>query len=320
MNRKKICVIGGGRWGQNHIRTLFQMDSLGGIVEANPTRLEALLKEYPVEGFTNLDDAMTHGFDGYTVAVPAQFHHEIAKTLLSKGQHVLVEKPMTLSAETSQELVEIAERNNAQLMVGHVLLFHPAIRKIKELIDEGKIGKLHYIYSNSLNLGTVRTEENVFWSLAPHDISVLDYFVGQSAIDIDSKASKFLQKDVHDYSMTQLTYPDNIHAHIFVSWLHPFKEQRLVVIGSEGMLTFEDSAVEKEIRFYDKQIQFEKGIPVKVENPTEVIKFEQKQPLSEELSYFVENLDKKIEIADGKSGYEVVKVLEMAQQSIDDKE
>ena len=320
MNRKKICVIGGGRWGQNHIRTLFQMGNLGGIVEANPTRLEALLKEYPVEGFTNLDDAMTHGFDGYTVAVPAQFHHEIAKTLLSKGQHVLVEKPMTLSAETSQELVEIAERNNAQLMVGHVLLFHPAIRKIKELIDEGKIGKLHYIYSNRLNLGTVRTEENVFWSLAPHDISVLDFFVGQPAIDIDSKASKFLQKNVHDYSMTQLTYPGNVHAHIFVSWLHPFKEQRLVVIGSKGMLTFEDSALEKEIRFYDKRIKFEEGIPIKVENPTEIIKFEPKQPLQEELAYFVENLDKKIEIADGKSGYEVVKVLEMAQQSIDDKE
>lgn len=320
MNRKKICVIGGGRWGQNHIRTLFQMGNLGGIVEANPTRLETLLKEYPVEGFTNLDSAMAHGFYGYTVAVPAQFHHEIAKTLLSKGQHVLVEKPMTLSAETSQELVEIAERNDAQLMVGHVLLFHPAIRKIKELIDDGKIGKLHYIYSNRLNLGTVRTEENVFWSLAPHDISVLDFFVGQPAIDIDSKASKFLQKNVHDYSMTQLTYPGNVHAHIFVSWLHPFKEQRLVVIGSKGMLTFEDSAVEKEIRFYDKHIQFEEGIPTKVENPTEIIKFEPKQPLQEELAYFVENLDKKIEIADGQSGYEVVKVLEMAQQSIDDKE
>ena len=320
MNRKKICVIGGGRWGQNHIRTLFQMGNLGGIVESDPTRLEALLKEYPVEGFTNLDDAMVHQFDGYTIAAPAPFHFEIAKILLSKGLPVLVEKPLTLSAESSKELVEVAEKNNAQLMVGHVLLFHPAIRKIKELIDDGKIGKLHYIYSNRLNLGTVRTEENVFWSLAPHDISVLDFFVGQPAIDIDSKASKFLQKNVHDYSMTQLTYPGNVHAHIFVSWLHPFKEQRLVVIGSKGMLTFEDSAVEKEIRFYDKRIKFEEGIPIKVENPTEIIKFEPKQPLKEELAYFVENLDKKIEIADGKSGYEVVKVLEMAQQSIDAKE
>lgn len=317
MNRKKICVIGGGRWGQNHIRTLFQMGNLGGIVEANPTRLEALLQDYPVEGFTNLDDAMSHQFDGYTIAAPAPFHYDIAKALLSKGQHVLVEKPMTLSAETSKELVEIAEKNNAQLMVGHVLLFHPAIRKIKELINSGKIGDLYYLYSTRLNLGTVRTEENVFWSFAPHDISVLDYFVGQPAIDIDSKGSKFLQKNVYDYTLTQLTYPGNVQAHIFVSWLHPFKEQRLVVIGSKGMLTFEDSADEKEIRFYNKQIKFEEGVPIKVENPTEIISFEQKQPLREELTYFVEHLDTKIVKADGKSGYDVVKVLERAQQIID---
>ena len=314
---KKICVIGGGRWGQNHIRTLFQMGTLGGIVESNKDRLEALLKDYPVDGYTDLVDAVQQKFDGYTIAAPAPFHYEIAKTLLENGLKVLVEKPMTLSAETSKELVEIAEKNNAQLMVGHVLLFHPAVRKIKELIDEGKIGTLYYLYSTRLNLGTVRTEENVFWSFAPHDISVLDYFVGKPAEHIESKGTKFLQKDVYDYTMTQLTYPGNIHAHIFVSWLHPFKEQRLVVIGSRGMISFDDSSAQKEIKFYDKHIEFEKGNPVKIENPTEVIPFENKQPLAEELRYFVENLDKKIEIADGKSGYEVVKVLEKAQELID---
>ena len=314
---KKICVIGGGRWGVNHIRTLFQMGNLGGIVESNKERLEALLKDYPVAGYVDLDDAVRQKFDGYTIAAPAPFHYEIAKTLLEKGLNVLVEKPMTLSVETSKDLVEIAKKNNAQLMVGHVLLFHPAVRKIKELIDDGKIGTLYYLYSTRLNLGTVRTEENVFWSFAPHDISVLDYFVGKPAEHIESKGTKFLQKDVYDYTMTQLTYPGNIHAHIFVSWLHPFKEQRLVVIGSRGMISFDDSSVQKEIKFYDKHIEFEQGIPVKIENPTEVSPFENKQPLAEELYYFVENLDKKIEIADGKSGYEVVKVLEKAQELID---
>jgi predicted dehydrogenase len=309
MNRKKICVIGGGRWGQNHIRTLFQMGNLGGIVESDPTRLEALLKEYPVEGFTNLDDAMVHQFDGYTIAAPAPFHFEIAKILLSKGLPVLVEKPLTLSAESSKELVEVAEKNNAQLMVGHVLLFHPAIRKIKELIDDGKIGKLHYIYSNRLNLGTVRTEENVFWSLAPHDVSIFDYFVGKPALSIEASGQKFLQPTVYDSTLAQLTYPDNVHGHIFASWFHPFKEHRLVVVGSKGMLSFEDSSADKNI-----------GIPVKVEHPDEIIPYEKKMALSEELAYFVNNLDKKIEIADGKSGYEVVKVLEKVQQLLDSKE
>ena len=317
---KNICVIGGGRWGENHIRTLFEMGNLGGIVEANPKRLRELLEQYPVKGFQDVEMALKENFDGFTIAAPAPLHYDIAKLLLEHGKSVLVEKPMTLSSETSLELVELAKAKGAQLMVGHVLLFHPAIVKIKELIDNGKIGELYYIYSNRLNLGTVRTEENVFWSFAPHDISVLNYFVGEVSQCIESKGAKFLQKNVYDYTMTQLTYPNNIHAHILVSWLHPFKEHRMVVIGSRGMISFEDSSPEKEIKFYNKHIEFEQGIPIKVENPTEIIPYEKKQPLTEELNYFVENLDKKIEIADGRSGYEVVKVLEKAQELIDEKQ
>lgn len=314
---KKICVIGGGRWGQNHIRTLFQMGNLGGIVEANPNRLNELLAQYPVKGFRDIDEALSEHFDGFTIAAPAPLHFEIAKKVLEGGKSVLVEKPMTLSAASSKELVEIAKKNNAQLMVGHLLLFHPAIRKIKELINTGKIGELYYIYSNRLNLGTVRTEENVFWSLAPHDVSILDYFVGKPALSIESRGQKFLQEDVYDSTLAQITYPDNVHGHIFASWLHPFKEHRLVVIGSKGMLSFEDSSAEKNIIFHNKHIRFDGTLPVKVEHPDEVIPYEKKMPLTEELTYFVQNLDGKIEIADGQSGYEVVKVLEKVQQLLD---
>ena len=314
---KSICVIGGGRWGQNHIKTLFQMGCLGGIVESNAQRLEELLNACPVKGFTSLEQALQVGFDGYVVAAPAALHYSIGKILLEKGQNALIEKPLTLSSKESAELVEIAEKSGSRLMVGHVLLFHPAIKKIKELIDGGKIGKLHYIYSNRLNLGTVRTEENVFWSLAPHDVSILDYFIGQPAISIEARGQKFLQKNVYDSTMAQLTYPNNVHGHIFASWLHPFKEHRLVVIGSKGMLSFEDSSKEKNIVFYNKYFEFENGQPVKFEQPDEIIEYERKMPLTEELTYFVENLDKKIEVADGESGYEVVKVLEKVQELID---
>lgn len=314
---KKICVIGGGRWGQNHIRTLFQMGNLAGIVESNAARLEELIKQYPVEGFTELNLAIEKDFDGYTVAAPAPLHYEIAKKLLEKGRNVLIEKPMTLSTETSQKLVDLAKKNAANLMVGHVLLFHPAIRKIKELIDGGKIGKLHYIYSNRLNLGTVRTEENVFWSLAPHDVSIFDYFVGKPALSIQASGQKFLQTTVFDSTLAQLAYPDNVHGHIFASWLHPFKEHRLVVIGSKGMLSFEDSSAEKNIVFYDKHVNFENGIPRIKTEPDEIIPYDKKMPLTEELTYFVDHLDKRIEVADGKSGYEVVKVLEKVQQLLD---
>lgn len=314
---KKICVIGGGRWGQNHIKTLSQLGHLAAIAETNPARLKELMELYPgIQGFCDVEKAIESNFDGYIVATPAETHYEIGKKILEKGLHVLIEKPMTLHSEQSKELMEIAARTGSHLMVGHILLFHPAIQKIKEVLKSGKIGDLHYVYSTRLNLGTVRTEENVFWSFAPHDISVLDFLIEKPAISIEAKGAKFLQDKIFDVTMTQFEYPGNIHAHIFVSWLHPFKEQRLVLVGSKGMLSFDDSSKEKEILFYNKRIDIVNGIPVKVEEPDEVIPYEKKAPLAEELTYFVEHFDQPIEIAGGESGYEVVKVLENVQNII----
>jgi predicted dehydrogenase len=317
---KRICVIGGGRWGLNHIKTLHGMGNLSGIVENNVTRLKELVSAYPeVKGYETVDEALNDSFDGFIVATPAETHYHIGKKLLELGKNVLIEKPMTLSSEHSEELVKIAEKTGARLMVGHILLFHPAIRKMKELIENNTIGKLYYIYSNRLNLGTVRTEENVFWSFAPHDISVLNFLIGKSAVAIEAKASTFLQPGIADFVMAQMSYPDNINGHIFTSWLHPFKEQKLVVIGSKGMLTFNDASAEKELVFHDKHIAFDNGIPVKKNSSEEIIPYESKMPLTEELTYFVNHLDSSIEIANGKSGHEVVKVLETVQQIIDNK-
>lgn len=317
---KKICVIGGGRWGQNHVKTLFQMNCLAAIVESNQLRLNELLALYPnVQGFTNLDDAVAIGFDAYTIATPAGTHYDIGKKLLMKGLSVLIEKPMTLCADESKELLDIAQITKAKLMVGHVMLFNPAIQKIKEIIDNGKIGQLYYVYSTLLKLGTIRTEEDVFWSFAPHNISVLNYLIGESAIKIEAKGEKFIQKDIYDMTMAQLEYPNNIHAHIMVSWLNPFKEQRLVVIGSKGMLTFDDSSKEKEILFFNKRIDFVNGKPIIVEESDEIITYEKKMPLTEEMTYFIEHLDTQIDVSGGKSGYEVVKVLEQVQNILNSK-
>ncbi|WP_321332873.1 Gfo/Idh/MocA family oxidoreductase [uncultured Bacteroides sp.] len=314
---KRICVIGGGRWGKNHIKTLSGMGCLAAIVESNAERLNNFLTQYPsAKGFTDIDEAIAERYDGYTVAVPAELHFDIGEKLLKKGLNVLMEKPMTMTAQESEQLVKIAKDNNARLMVGHVLLFHPAIRKIKELIGCKKIGKLYYIYSNRLNLGTVRTEESVFASFAPHDISVLDYLTDSHATQIEAKGECFLQKNVCDCTVTQLEYPDNVHGHIFVSWLHPFKQQLLVVVGSEGMISFDDATTEKEIHFYNKKIEFQNGIPAKVEQPDEIIAYEKKMPLEEELHYFVSHTDSEIEINSGKAGLEVVRILEQVQKLI----
>jgi len=315
---KKICVIGGGKWGQNHIKTLAKLNCLSAIVETNTQKLNELLKQYPgVDGYTDFDKAIAACYNGYTVSVPAELHYPIGKKIIEKGLHVMMEKPMTMTAQQSKELVDLAKQTSSRLMVGHVLLFHPAIRKIKEVIESGKLGKLYYLYSTRLNLGTVRTEESVFSSFAPHDISVLDYLIGKPVCKIEAKGAKFLQDKIFDTTLALLEYPGNIHAHIYVSWLHPFKQQLLVVVGSKGMISFDDSTKEKAILFYHKRIDFENHIPIKIEHPDETIPYENKMPLEEELKYFIEHLDSSIEINNGEAGYEVVKVLETVQTIIE---
>ncbi len=313
---KKICVIGGGRWGENHIRTLFQMGNLAGIVEANPQRLDQLTAKYPVTGFNKIEAALQRKFDGYILATPAETHYPLGKVLLEKGLNTLIEKPMALSSKNSRELLEIAEKTGAKLMVGHLLLFHPAIKKIKEIIDQGSIGRLYYLYSTRLKLGKVRTEEDVFWSFAPHDIAVLNYFIGHAPTGVEAKGAGFLQDNIFDVTIAQLEYPDNVHAHIFVSWLHPFKEQRLVVVGSQGMLSFDDASVEKNIYYYHKRINWQKGKPVTLVQPDEIINYEWKAPLTEELQYFVENLEHGIVLSSGENGCDVVRVLEEVQEQL----
>jgi predicted dehydrogenase len=312
MYQKSVCVIGAGYWGKNHIRTLNELGYLGGIVEPNQETLNRFTKQYPdVKGFLSLDEALQEkSFLGFTIATPAATHYQLAKKIIEAGKHVLVEKPFTLQNDHAKELVRLSEETNVNLMVGHVLLFHPAIKKIKGLIDSGKIGKLQYIYSNRLNLGQVRTEENVFWSLAPHDISIFQYFTETFPEAIHATGSTFLQKGIHDSTLTQFKYPNGIEGHIFVSWLHPFKEHRLVVIGSEAMITFEDTAEGKPIKFYSKKFNLSQGLPEKIDGPVTLIDYEQKMALTEELHYFVNHLDgKKPEIANGKHALDVMRIL-----------
>ncbi len=313
-----IAVVGAGRWGKNHIKTLHELGFLAGIVEADSDTRNMFKEKYPgVKTFATVRDAIKEDFDGFTVATPAETHFEIAEFIITRKKHVLVEKPLTLKASEAKRLKELAEENNVNLMVGHLLLFHPAIRKIKELIEKGKIGKLQYIYSNRLNLGTVRTEENILWSFAPHDISIFQYFIGSLPVEVISRGGAFLQPHIHDSSMTVLTYPGNIVGHIFVNWLHPFKEHRMVVVGSKGMFSYEDSSDDKNILFYEKGIDWIQGEPIKRDGPTEVIPYEKKMPLTEELKYFAEHTNgDPIKIADAQNGVEVLEILEKASESL----
>jgi len=320
MPNKKICVVGAGRWGNNHIRTFHELGTLGGIVESNAKVLDSFAQKYPyAKTYIKVEEALANDdFKGFTVATPAKTHFEIAKVIIEAQKHVLVEKPLTLTVDHAEELVKLADKNSVNLMVGHLLLFHPAIVKIKELINNGKIGHLQYIYSNRLNLGQVRTQEDVFWSLAPHDISIFQYFTDSFPKEIKAQGSSFLQKGIHDSTITYLKYPNGEEGHIFVSWLHPFKEHRLVVIGSEAMITFEDSTEGKPLKIYSKKFDMRSGVPEKIDGPMKRIEYEQKMPLSEELKYFVEHLDGALlQRANGQHALEVTKILVEASNQLE---
>jgi len=315
---KKICVVGAGYWGENHIKTLSKLNALKGIVELDDNILTSYLNAYPdIQGHSTIEDALLEDYDGFTIATPAKTHFEIAKIIINAGKHLLIEKPMTLSIDEAKELVTLADENKVNAMVGHVLLFHPAVIKIKKMIENGDIGDLQYVYSNRLNLGKVRTEENVFWSLAPHDIAIFQYLTDSTPKTINATGSTFLQKGIPDSTLTQLEYDNGVKGHIFVSWLHPFKEHRLVAIGSEAMISFEDSLNEKPLKFYSKKIDIKSGVPEKIDGPVKMIPFEKRMPLEIELEYFCNHLmDVKPEISNIYHGYEVVKTLVEASNQI----
>jgi UDP-2-acetamido-3-amino-2,3-dideoxy-glucuronate N-acetyltransferase len=315
---KNICVVGAGYWGKNHIKTLSGLSCLYGIVELNKELQLINKKLYPnIIIFESLDDALLDNkIDGFIIATPAHTHFKIAKEIILNKKPILVEKPFTLNEKDAHELRELAKSNGVNVMVGHLLLFHPAITKIKELIDSSKIGNLQYIYSNRLNLGQIRKEENVFWSLAPHDISIFQYLTNSYPDKISSHGGNFIQDGIHDTTITFFEYPNNIKAHIFVSWLHPFKEHRVIIIGSKGMITFEDSVEGKPLKLYRKGFDIDNEIPLKNDGPIEKIDYEMKMPLTEEIKYFINNLEHSFQIADINNAVEVTELLIKSSKSL----
>ena len=200
---KKICVIGAGYWGKNHIKTCHRLGVLFGVVDSNKEARDEIIINYPnLDVFPEIESAFNKSFDGFILATPAGTHYELAKQIILNNYDILIEKPMALSTAHAIELVELAKDRNVNIMVGHVLLFHPAIRKIKSIIESGEIGDLQYLYSNRLNLGKIRTEENVFWSLAPHDVAIFQYLTGSNPTSVYANGSDFIQKNIPDSTIT----------------------------------------------------------------------------------------------------------------------
>jgi UDP-2-acetamido-3-amino-2,3-dideoxy-glucuronate N-acetyltransferase len=237
---------------------------------------------------------------------------------LLAGKDVLVEKPLALTAAEGKELVDIADQRRRILMVGHILRYHGAVNRLKEFIDDGELGDIRYIYSNRLNIGKLRAEENVLWSFAPHDISlVLMVLDGERPVRVDAYGGSYVKPGVYDTTLTTLSFNSGVRGHIFVNWLHPFKEQKLVIVGSEKMAVFDDVSREK-LFIYPHSIEFKEGeIPVAKKAEYYTLDFDATEPLKEELLHFIaciETRDKPR--TDGREGLAVLEILEQAEKKI----
>jgi len=273
----------------------------------------------------NLSDVLEDpAINGVVIAAPAALHYEIAEKALNAGKHVFVEKPLSLNQTDGEKLVRLAAQKQKTLFVGHILHYHAAVIRLKEMIKNGKIGRLQYIYSRRLSFGKIRREENILWSFAPHDISIILSLTGEEPSYIDSVGSNFLHARIADVTMTNLKFPSGIGAHIFVSWLNPYKEQKLVIVGSSGMLVFDDTEpIETKLVLYPHTINWQNGLPVpnKAESIAIDLKDIWEEPLKAECKAFLAAIKTNTKpLTSGEEGLKVLKVLELSQQSIEQKE
>ena len=323
MSGKKIVLIGAGAWGKNHLKNLQNMGVLHSVLETSATVTAQRRKEFPEVAFTREEGEIldNENVSAAVICAPAALHHEIARKCLAAGKDVLVEKPLALRYREGKELVALAERGKRILMVGHVLQYHPAVVRLKELVDDGDLGEIRYIYSNRLNIGKLRAEENVWWSFAPHDISlILRLLDDEMPARVAAFGGNYINDGVADTTLTNLDFVSGVKAHIFVSWLHPFKEQKLVVVGSRQMAVFDDVAAQKLTLFPHKVDFTPERIPVVHKAESVAVQTDAAEPLLQELRHFVECLDsRRTPLTDGKEGLRVLQVLEMAQKSLEEK-
>ncbi|MCK4396244.1 Gfo/Idh/MocA family oxidoreductase [candidate division WOR-3 bacterium] len=313
-----IAVIGAGAWGKNLVRNFNELGVLKTVCEMREEILNERKTQYSEVYFTNSYKVVLKDpeVDGIVIATPAETHYALAKEALLANKNVYVEKPLALKLEEAEELISLSEKSQCILMVGHILRYHPAINKLKELIDAGELGKIQYIYSNRLNIGKIRTEENILWSFAPHDISVVLFLLNEMPSSVSATGGNYLQKDISDVTLTIMEFPNGVKSHIFVSWLHPFKEQKLVVVGDKKMAVFDDLTEEK-LFLYPHTIEWQNRIPVARKADAEVVPIEFSEPLKLECQHFLDCIqNKKIPITDGKEGLRVLEVLTTAQQSL----
>jgi UDP-2-acetamido-3-amino-2,3-dideoxy-glucuronate N-acetyltransferase len=322
-SKMKIAVVGGGYWGKNLIRIFNQLNVLGLICDQNETTILEFQNQYPnIDTSSDYADVLSReDICGVVIAAPATSHYQLARAALLIGKHVYVEKPLTLDEKEGEELIALAKNQKLVLMVGHLLQYHPVFACLRGLAQKGKLGTIKYIYSNRLSLGKIRREENVMWSFAPHDISMILSLANEKPISVSATGVHCLHNKIPDMTTTHLEFLSGLQAHIFVSWLHPIKEQKLVIIGDKKMAVFDDTKpwVDK-LMIYSVEIKQDNGIPIPIKTEAERVDINQSEPLHEECRHFLECIINNSQpITDGQEGLDVLRVLNASQKSLDRK-
>jgi UDP-2-acetamido-3-amino-2,3-dideoxy-glucuronate N-acetyltransferase len=317
--QNKIACIGAGYWGKNLVRNFDKLGILSTVCELEPQTRAHLRLQYPNVTFTDAADEVfaDPGITGIAIAAPAVTHAELVQRALLAGKDVFVEKPLALSVDEAQKLNDLASDKRLVLMVGHLLWYHPAVLKLKKLVEDGELGRIEYIYSNRLNLGKIRREENILWSFAPHDISVILGLVGEMPDAINAQGGNYLHDQIADVTVSLLSFPSGVKAHIFVSWLHPFKEQKLIVVGDRQMAVFDDLETENKLVLYPHAITWKNHLPIPTKAKAVSVPVKSTEPLSEECLHFLQCIQtRQTPRTDGNEGLRVLTVLQRCQEAL----
>ncbi len=310
---KNIAVVGCGYWGQNIVRSAADLGVLAAVSDADPARAQGFAEKYGVPALSYDDILANKDIAGVCLPVPAPLHAPMTLRALEAGKHVMVEKPIAMSLDEAETMVAAADKASRILMVGHVLHYHPVFIALQAMVREGKLGQLRHIYSNRLNFGKVRTEENVFWSFAPHDVSMVLALAGREPVSVSAVYSNGIEANrVASTANVQFDFGAGLNGHIFVSWLNPFKEQKLVVVGDAGMCVFDDTlGWDKKLAFYKASVTFEGGQPVLAKAEPEYIAVGEGQPLRNEIEHFAQCMASgETPRTDGREGLRTLKVMQ----------
>jgi predicted dehydrogenase len=315
--KKNIAVVGCGHWGKNLVRNFSELGALCSISDPNSEIADQYTSQYNVKKYSFTEIINDPNIKGVVLAVPAHLHASMAIESMNKNKNVFVEKPLGMNEAEAEAMIATAKKNKVRLMVGHLLQYHPIFKTIREHVGEGKIGEINYIYSNRLSFGKVRTEEDVIWSFAPHDISMILSLTGQEPEYVSTNATSILQKKIADTATIHLQFKSGLKSHISVSWLHPYKEHKLVIVGQSAILVFDDTkSWHEKLALYPFNVVSSNNL-INLQNSGSLYgNVMEEETLIIECKHVINVVEKDMHLlTDGAEGLRVLKVLTAASRS-----